>query len=440
MSLRIVGLIVSITLVASTTASDEAGRFWPQWRGPRGDGVSPHGDPPTEWSETENVRWKKPLPGRGSSTPVLWGDRLYVTTAVAFGEERVAAAPSEPEGSGSWRPPVTAATQNHRFLVLAIDRETGETVWETAVREELPHEGTHTFGTFASASPITDGERIWAFFGSRGLYCLDMQGRVLWEKDFGDMETHLSFGEGASPTLYGDVIVVPWDHKGESFVVALDKVSGKEVWRRDRDEGTSWSTPLVVERHGLAQVIISATNRVRSYELATGELLWEASGMTRNVIPSPVEANGVAYVMSGFRGSALRAIRLDAAHGDISGSDAVLWKMDRDTPYTPSPLLYQGVLYFMKVNSNILSVVDAASGERYYQQRLEALNDVFSSPVGAAGRVYITGRRGTTVVLASGPESRVLAANSLDDAFDASMVVVDHEIYLRGRNLYRISE
>lgn len=438
-SKAVAGLLVSFFLVGNAAASDDADRFWPQWRGPTANGVSPSGDPPIEWSETKNVRWKIALPGRGSSTPVLWGNRLYVTTAVPFGERQASAA-QRPRGRDWGPPPNPDASRRHRFLVLAIDRSSGETIWGTTVKQELPHDGTHEFGNFATASAMTDGEHVWAFFGSRGLYCLDMEGRVLWEKDFGDMRTHMSFGEGASPVLHEGFLVVPWDHNGESFVIALNKITGEQVWKAERDETTSWSTPRVVEHNGAAQVVTNATNRVRSYDLATGKLLWESSGMTRNVIPMPVEANGIVYVMSGFRGNALQAIRLDGANGDISSSDAILWKMDRDTPYTASPLLYDGTLYFLKVNSHILSVVDAASGERHYQERLRDLNDVFSSPVGAADRVYVTGRQGTTVVLEAGPEFKILATNSLDDAFDASMVVVDGEIYLRGKNLYRISE
>lgn len=436
---KTVKLLAVLVVVAHSVLGQQPETYWPQWRGPTGNGVAPHADPPTEWSETENVAWKIELPGRGSSTPVVWGDRLYVTTAIPVGDGPARADAADPPGAGQGPPRVVPATRAQRFTVLAIERETGKTVWQTVVREELPHEGTHVAGTFASASPITDGERLWAFFGSRGLYCLDLEGRVLWERDFGDMQTHLSFGEGASPALDGDVIVVPWDHSGDSFIVALDKRSGNELWRAERDELTAWATPLVVEHEGAAQVVTSATNRVRSYELTTGKLLWQSSGMTRNVIPSPVAAAGLVYVASGFRGSALQAIRLGAARGDIDGTEAIVWAMDRDTPYTPSPVLYRGTLYFLKVNSNILSAVDAASGTVHYQERLEGLGDVFSSPVAAAGRVYVTDRRGRTAVLADGPSLKILAVNALDDEFDASAAIVGDEIYLRGRNLYRIS-
>ena len=437
--LSILVCLLSVALFSfAVEASKEAEKYWPQWRGPYATGESPHGNPPIEWGEGKNVRWKVEIPGRGSSTPVVWGDRLYVTAEV----------PKEGEPAESSRrpflvfgPTLVTASQVRRFVVLAIDRESGRTLWETTVREQLPHEGTHEYGNFATGSPITDGERVWAFFGSRGLFCLDYEGKVQWQRDFGDMETHMGFGEGASPVLYGDVIVVPWDHQGDSFVVAVRKDTGEEIWRAARDEITSWSTPIVVVNDGKPQVVTSATRRVRSYDLATGKLLWESRGMTRNVIPSPVEKDGVVYVMSGFRGSALQAIRLSSAREDITDTDAIVWEHGRDTPYTSSPLLHDGTLYFMKSNSNVLSVFDSKTGERHYQQRLRALGDVFSSPVGAAGRVYITGRRGSTVELESGPEHKVLATNELDEGCMASPAVYDKAIYLRTEtHLYRIEK
>ena len=435
-------LIALGTVVSANVSAESSDQNWPQWRGPAANGVAPGSDPPASWSEDQNIAWKVELPGRGSSTPVIWGDRLYLTTTLAQGKEPEP--PPEPAAEPGQRrrrrPRALKPTQEHQYLVLAIDRNSGKTVWQTVVRQSVPHDGTHPFGNFATGSPVTDGQHLWAFFGSAGLYCLDMSGKVIWEKDFGDQQTHNNFGEGASPALAGDLVVVPWDHNGQSFVVALDKLSGDERWRANREEITSWSTPLVVEHDGTSQVITNATNKIRSYDLASGELIWESTGMTRNVIPTPVEMDGVVYIMSGFRGSALQAIELSKARGDITASDAIVWSMDRDTPYTASPLLYEGRLYFLKVNSNILTVVNAKSGEQLYQARLEGLGDVFSSPVGADGRVYITDRDGNTIVISSGDELNVLSTNSLDDAFDASMAVVGDEIYLRGRNLYRVSE
>ena len=423
-------------------ASTEPERFWPQWRGPHATGVAPFGDPPVEWSEDRNVKWKVAIPGKGSSSPIVWGDRVFVTTAVSTGKKAEAPSKgSQAAGGRRFHMRGIEPTEVQRFAIFAIDRKSGKVLWQRTLREELPHEGTHPTGTWASNSPVTDGEHVYAYFGSRGLYCLDWEGNLIWEKDLGDMIIKLGFGEGSSPFLYGDKIVLNWDHEGPSFTIALDKKTGKELWRARREEETSWATPVVVEHGGKPQVVTSATNRVRSYDLATGKLIWETTGMTMNAIPSPVASGGIVFVTSGFRGNALLAIRLDGAVGDISDSKSIVWKLDRDTPYAPSPLLYKDTLYLLKRNSGILSCFNARTGQEYYRQkRLEGIGDVYSSPVGASGRVYVTDREGATVVLERGPEFKVLGTNKLDDGFDASPAIVDKEIYLRGRHhLYRIS-
>jgi outer membrane protein assembly factor BamB len=269
-----------------------------------------------------------------------------------------------------------------------------------------------------------------------------MEGNLKWKKDLGDMQTKLGFGEGSSPALHGDTLVITWDHEGQSFIIALDKMTGEQLWKVDRDEMTTWATPLVVENNGQAQVITNGTSRIRSYDLRTGDLLWESSGMTQNVIPSPVFGDGLVFLASGFRGNALQAIRLAAAKGDVSGTDAIAWTYDRDAPYVPTPLLYKGLLYFLKTNSNILSCLDAQTGKVHYsKQRLDGINGVYASPTAVGDRVYILGRDGTAVVLRPGPEFEVLAVNELDDGFDASPALAGSEIFLRGRkHLYCISE
>ena len=268
-----------------------------------------------------------------------------------------------------------------------------------------------------------------------------MDGNLVWEKDFGDMTKRMSFGEGSSPVLHEDKIIVLWDHQGPSFLYALDKTTGQEVWKVSRDEITSWTTPYVVELNGKHQVVTSATGEVRSYDAATGELIWHTGGMTLNPIPSPVSADGMVIVMSGFRGNALLAIHLADARGDITGSDAIVWKLERDTPYAPSPLLYDDALYFFKSNSAILSSFQAKTGQEYIsRKRLDGMGTIYSSPVGVDGRVYISDRDGNTLVIKHGPEFEILASNSLDDGFDASMAVVGDEIFLRGhKNLYCIA-
>jgi outer membrane protein assembly factor BamB len=411
-----------------------AERAWPQWRGPHNTGVSRHANPPVEWSETKNVRWKIEIPGRGAGSPVIWGDRLFLLTAVPVGEV----------GTTSQAAREAAPVRDvHRYAVMAIDRGTGKVIWSRTAREAAPHEGVHhQHGTWASTSAITDGEHVIASFESRGLYAYDMNGTLVWETDLGDKRMRNEFGEGSTPALHGNTLVQVWDHQGQSFIVALDKRTGKELWRKERDEIDSWATPLIVEHNGRAQVVTSAMNQVRSYDLETGELVWHSEGLTMNPIPSPVAGDGMVFVTSGFRGNKLQAIRLAEARGDLSRTNAIAWTLDRDTPYVPSPLLYDRILYILKSNSGILSAYDAATGKAHYElQRLEGVPNVFASPVGAGGRLYIAGQDGKTIVLRHGPQYEVLATNALDDGFNASPALVDDAIYLRGhRYLYAIGE
>jgi outer membrane protein assembly factor BamB len=379
------------------------------------------------------MRWKVEIPGRGSASPVVWGDRVFVLTAVPAGVE--GDAQHAPRGSVTPR-------GMHRFVVMSLDRKTGKTVWERIAHEQEPHEQSHVDnGTWASSSPLTDGERVYAYFESFGLYAYDMDGTLLWQKDFGDKKMRNEFGEGSTPALHGNTLVIVWDHLGgQSFVAALDKRDGRELWRAERDEIDTWATPLVLEVNGRAQAIVPAMERVRSYDLETGDVVWESDGLTMNAIPSPVHEDGLVFLMSGFRGNDLKAVRVADARGDIDGTDAIVWTFDRDTPYVPSPLLSDGVLYFLKSNSGILSAFDAKTGTPHYQnQRLEDVPNMFASPVAAQGRLYFPGREGTTIVVKSGPTYEVLAKNTLDDGFDASPALVDGEIYLRGlKYLYSI--
>ena len=429
-------VLLSSALGDGGSLRTDANRFWPQWRGPLSCGVAPRANPPIEWSENKNVRWKLALPGKGHSTPVIWGDRVFLTTAESYGDS-VDPKPGSAPGAHDNLP----AIYHYKFVVLAVSRRDGRIIWQRTVRKELPHEGGHFTGSLASNSPLTDGEHVFAFFGSRGLYSLDMDGALIWEVDFGDLHTRHAHGEGASPALYEDTLVVNWDHQGESSVYAIDKLTGKQRWKVARDEITSWSTPVVVEHDGKAQVVISATNRVRSYNLLTGELIWECGGLSRNVVASPVAAEGIVYVASSYDQQAMFAIRLDGARGDITGTDQVIWTLNRHTPYVPSPLLYDGALYFLKHNQGILTCLNAKTGKLIFgPQRLDDIWNVFASPLGAAGRVYIVSREGATAVISHGTTPLLLASNRLEDSFSASPAAVDSELYLRGQqNLYCIA-
>ena len=430
------GLAALSALAGKPSASPEDA--WMQWRGPLATGVAPHAQPPVEWSEQKNLRWKIPLPGQGHSTPIIVGDRVYLTAAVPTGEPQPPVYDTAP-GAHDGVP----VTQRHQFVVLAIERRDGRIAWQRVVREEFPHEGGHNTGSQASNSPTSDGQRLYAFFGSRGLYCLDLKGKILWQKDLGRMRTHHAHGEGSSPVLHGDTLVVCWDHEGESFLYAFDKLTGRQRWKVARDEKTSWSTPLIVESEGRPQVVVSATKRVRAYDLATGAQLWECAGLTDNVVSSPVQSGGLVITGNSYQQQAMLAIRFAGAKGDLTGTDAVVWQLRRLTPYVSSPLLYGDTLYFLRHNQNILLRLDPATGQpRGEPLRLPALRDfIFASPVGAAGRLYITGRDGTTVVLRHDRENALLAANHLDDTFSASPALAAGELYLRGeRFLYCVAE
>lgn len=387
---------------------------WPQWRGPHSNGAADeHANPPIEWSETKNIQWKTPLPGVGHSTPAVWQERIYVLSAARNG-------------------------RMYDFIVSAYNRSDGSEVWSKTAASRPPNEGGHPTNSQASASAAADGSVLIAHFGSYGLFAYDLDGNLKWSKDLGKMSTRRGFGEGSSPALHGDTLLILWDHEGDSFIAAFNKNNGDEIWREPRDEPTSWTTPLIVQRNGTAQAIVNGTNDIRSYDLSDGSLLWSCKGMTGNAIPSPVAQGNMVYLMSGFRRYALLAIDLDKAAGDITGTDAVVWEADRDTPYVPSPLLYQNILYYHKRPAYI-SARDALSGDLLFGPvRLDGADDmVYASPVGAAGRVYIPTRDGYTFILKAGPKFELLRVNMLDDKFSASPIILGGDIYLRGeKSLY----
>lgn len=464
---------VLILISAAPIGAADLEKDWPQWRGPDASGAVKPGNqvsPPVTWSETENIHWKVEIPGAGSSTPIVLNNRVYISTAVKTDRIKEGATPAADEADadaersdarrqrngdgderrgrrggfgsrGRGRGRSSAPANYYDFMVIAYDRADGKEVWRTTLTSQVPHEAGHDTNTFASASPLTDGERLYVSFGSRGIYCLDMEGNVVWEKNLGQMETRAEFGEGSSPAVHDGTLVVPWDHEGESFIVALDAQSGTEKWRVARDERTTWATPLITEYQGQTQVITNGTNRVRSYDLQSGELIWECGGQTENPIPSPVRFGDNVIVMSGFRGNAIYSIPL-SAEGDVTEGDSVNWSVQEDAPYVPSPVLYRGQIYVVKSNSQTVFSRDAETGELVFgPKRLPDISSIYASPVAADENVYFTGRDGTTVVLRHGATFEVVSTNPLDDKIDASAAIVGDQIFLRGRShLYCISE
>jgi outer membrane protein assembly factor BamB len=428
---------VVVALAAQSPGGEATPEAWPQWRGPASTGVAP-GDAPLRWTDTSNVAWKTLIPGRGFSSPVVWGERIFVTTAVPTGVK----GPPSRGGRGGFAGGGAGAGLEHRFDVLALDRETGRVVWQRTATVATPHEGYHRqYGSFASNSPVTDGAHVWAWFGSRGLYCYDMEGTLLWKKDFGvELQMHLQFGEGTAPTLHGDRLFLNFDHNGDSFIAALDKRTGEELWRTPREEISSWTTPLVVEHGGRRQVVVSAPTKTRGYDYDSGLLIWEAAGLGPNSIPAPVQLGDLVIAMSGFRNPKLMAIRLGGT-GDLTGTDSVVWSTTRGTSYTPSPVLHDGMLYVL-TDSGMLSNFDGRTGTPHYQQvRLPKPYSFKASPIVAGGKLYLATEDEDVVVVKPGPTFEVLATNTItDESFIATPAVAYGDLFLRSRTaLYRIS-
>ena len=411
---------------------------WHQWRGPNATGVSPTADPPVAWSEDENVKWKVAIEGQGTSTPIIWNDKVFVLTAINTGVKDPSIPDPEDQPKTNFFD-IKQPNAQHAFVVLCLDRNTGKEIWRQVATTKIPHQGAHNDNDFAPASPTTDGKHLYCWFGSAGLFCYDLQGNKIWEKKLGEVKVGSSLGEGCSPVLHEGKLVIVRDHAGQSTIEVLDAKTGKTLWKRERDEGNTWATPRVIQHSGKTQVITTASGFVRSYDLDTGDIIWQCSGLTGNAIPCPVVEGDYVICMTGYQGYSAMAIPLTET-GDISDSEKVLWKKERGTPYIPSPLLYEGLIFYNQSNQAILTCLDAKTGEvAFGPKRVGELSNIYASPVGAGGRVYLTGRNGNTLVLERGPEYKVTALNKLDERFDASPALAGSQLFLRGaKHLYCI--
>jgi outer membrane protein assembly factor BamB len=443
LTLTVVAAILLLATIPAGTAPGDP--YWPYWRGPAADGMAV-GDAPVTWSATENVRWKTDIPGLGNSSPIVWGDFVFVTTAIKTGAAAPSPAqappapsatpPGTPGGARGMGPGGGAGPQvEHRFDVLCLDRKTGKILWQRTARTAVPHEGGHnTYGSFASNSPVTDGTFVYAFFGSRGMYCYDFKGTLVWQRDFGvQLRMKMAFGEGMAPVLSGNKLILVFDHEGDSFMVVLDKATGKEIWRANRDEKTNWAAPLVVTFKGRTEVIVAGSAKVRSYDLETGKPIWECAGLGANTIPQPVRQDDMVFVMTGYRDPMLMAIRL-GREGDLTGTDAVVWRQTKGTSYTPSPVIFENKLYVL-TDTGMVSCFNARTGEPYYHQvRLPKSYSFKSSPVGANGRLYLASENDDVIVLRMGEKFEVLATNTMaDQMFIATPAITGGEIFLRSK-------
>ncbi|MFN3190590.1 MAG: PQQ-binding-like beta-propeller repeat protein [Aureliella sp.] len=421
--------------VLSQTIEDN----WHQWRGPHANGYSATATPPVTWSETENIRWKVAIDGKGTSTPVIWGDRVFVLTAIKNGNKDTSIPDPKDQPKTNFFD-IKRPNEARDFVVICLDRSSGQERWRDIAISKIPHEGAHQDNDFASASPTTDGERLYCWFGSAGLFAYSLDGTKLWQRNLGEVTVGSSLGEGGSPVIHEGNLIIVRDHQGESSIEVLDATTGKTKWRQPRDEGNAWATPVVIATPESTQVVTAASGAIRSYDLNTGEVIWQCSGLTGNVTPGPIQFEDSVICMSGYQGYAALAVPY-LLRGPLP-VDNVIWKVERDTPYIPSPLLIGDKLYFVKSNQSLLSCLDAATGQKIFgPKRLGQLGNIYASIVGAQDRVYLVGRQGTTMVLRDGQGAETLAINQLDEKFDASPALSGSQLFLRGeRFLYCIEK
>ncbi|MFC2151820.1 PQQ-binding-like beta-propeller repeat protein [Bacteroidota bacterium] len=440
-------VLIALTLIGSQLRAQNYIDNWPNWRGPNFDGNSPNGTPPTEWSETKNIKWKTPIPGKGLGTPIVWGDQIFITTAIELDEKATEEAIKKLKKTHPTFMKVmgmSGTTENLlQFVVYSINRETGEINWQKVVREQFPYEGMNDQGSWASASCVTDGEHMIAHFGSYGTYCFDMNGTLIWETDLGDMKIYNAFGEGSSPFIYKDKLVIVWDHLEQSKIFVLNKITGKEVWQKDRKEASTWVSPIVVEINGKDQIIVPGDVKSFGYDLENGDIIWELAGLGAGPISCPVFDGERAFLMSGYgKVKIIQAVNLKTAKGDIENTESVVWTIEKITSYVPSPLLVNDKLYFLRGSFSVLTCVDTKTGKIFYEtQKPKGMGGAYASPVSANGNIYILDRKGNSSVIKEGTNFKVIATNKLDDNFDSSPVVVGKDLFLRGyKSLYCISE
>ncbi|MDQ3803715.1 MAG: PQQ-binding-like beta-propeller repeat protein [Acidobacteriota bacterium] len=430
-------------------SNSSAARFagdanWPQWRGPEGAGVSAEKNLPEEWSETKNVKWKTPIPGKGHSSPIVWGKRVFLTTAVEGPVVPGAkAAVHKIEGQDWKHPDSVGADRKHTFKVIALDRDTGRVVWEQTAWEGTPYDDRHRKSSYAASTPATDGKAVFAFFGAEGLYAYDAaSGKLQWKADLGKLGT-VGMGTGTSPVLHRNLVIIQADEEEgkNSFIAALDKKTGREVWRTPRKVQVSWATPLLVNTGKRTELVTSGTESVVAYDPLTGRELWRSKGVESNAIPSPVAttSHDMVIVSAGFPAKIAYAIRLGAT-GELKETD-IAWKYAKGTAYVPSPILYGDYLYLI-TDKGVMTCLDAKTGEvKYEGGRVPVPATFTASPVAFDGKILLTSEDGDTFFVKAGPKHEVLRTNSLGEPVYASPALASGTIFIRGeKHLYAIGK
>ena len=428
--------LAGLSLMAEAAPAEN----WPQWRGADGSGVSNEKNLPSEWSATKNIKWKTAIEGRAHSSPIVWGKMVFLTTAVEGTPVQGAKAATHMLGDKEFvHPDSIGADRKHTFKVVALDRDTGKIAWQATAWEGTPYDDRHRKSSYAASTPATDGKMVYAYFGTEGLYAYDFKGKLAWKAQLGNIAT-LGMGTATSPVLYENLVILQCDEDNgtASFIVALDKTTGKEVWRTPRKIQVSWSTPLLVRTGKRAELIASGTEHVISYDPATGKELWRHKGVESNAIPSPVANNDMVFLVAGYPAKIAMAIRLGGS-GDLTGTPNVPWKYEKGTAYVPSPILYGDYLY-LTTDRGILTAIDAKTGEvKYEGGRIPIPATFTASPVAFEGKILMTSEDGDTFIVKAGPKHEILGTNSLGEAVYASPAIADGRIFIRGeKNLYCI--
>jgi outer membrane protein assembly factor BamB len=439
-------LLISLCLCIGATAQAQN---WPSFRGLNASGVADGAKTPVSWDAEKNINiaWKLALPGLAHSSPIVWGERLYVTTAIS-------SIPKPYFRAGLYGDVDTDKDMSkHTWKVYCLDKRTGKIIWERVAHEGVPKTKRHIKSTHANPTPATDGKHVVAFFGSEGLYCYDTNGKLVWKQDLGVLDSgwfydpDYQWGAASSPIIYKGLVILQCDVQKDSFIAAYDIKTGKQVWKTPREEIPSWGTPLIYEGKARAELVTNATRAVRAYDPATGKELWQLSGNPEVTATTPIAGHDLIFICNSYRpNQPIYAIR-PGATGDISlkdgktTNDFVAWSYQRGGTYMPTPVIYGEHLY-TNANHGILSCYNARTGERLYQQRIADKGGSYSaSPVAADGKIYLSSEDGEVFVVRAGAKYELLSANPMGEVLMATPAISDGMIFVRGQHhLFAIAE